>query len=278
MNCRGDARLFQALDKSKDQSYFLWILEASQIAELLFPVGNMYKKDVQKLAIKMSLPVKDAVENFDVCFIDDEKLDVGRGKLDTRSEKLEAGLGGFLKTHLPKSALKAGEVLNTSGDVIGEHFGLPLYTVGQRKGFLITFKRYGGQAMFVIRKDVIKNQLVVGSEGEASTNTFKIKDYKLKIKDLESKDLKVKIRHRGELVSCVVGADRRVRPLTVGVDGGPASTSLGGPTHRSAPATITVSLKEPLIGVAPGQSAVFYVGEELVGGGVICYSKKSPPN
>jgi len=252
-----NAHLLQALDKSKDQSYFLWTLDKSQIAKLLFPIGNMYKKDVQDLAINLGLQVKDSSESFDVCFISDEKFGVGSGKLDTRSGKLEVGLWRFLKIHLPASAFKVGEVVNTVGEVIGEHFGLPLYTIGQRKGFLVTSKKYGGQAMFVVRKDAIKNQLVVGSEAEASTKTFKIKDYRLKIKDLNNKNLKVKIRHRGELVMCVVsvGASR----------GSPEFAGRSRPTP-----TMTVNLEQPLIGVAPGQSAVFYVGEELVGGGVIC--------
>lgn len=217
--------LLQAIDKSKDQSYFLWTLDSDQIAHLLFPVGEMSKERVRKEASTRHLPVAKAKESFDVCFIPGDN-----------TQK-------YLKTHLPANSFGPGEVINTLGKVIGKHFGLPLYTIGQHRGFTVTSKEYTSRVLYVISKNVNKNQLQVGTKEQASTNHFRIREVRV-IGDVRGLDsLTVRVRHRGTLV--------KVKDIK----------KKGNVTE--------VTLAEPILGVAPGQSAVFYQGEELVGGGII---------
>lgn len=231
--------LLQAVDKKKDQSYFLWTLSPEQIQHLLFPVGEMSKEEVRKLASSLGLPVAEAKESFDVCFVSaNSKQQTANGSPLSGSDVRE-----FLRRYLPVGSFRDGGVVNTTGEVIGVHFGLPLYTIGQHRGFMVTSKQYGGQVLYVIKKEVELNKLVVGSKAEAEVTSFKIKE--LRVNELTNYGLTVRVRHRGALVGI-----RRI-----------------GQIGRMG--QMQVELAEPVLGVAPGQSAVFYRGEELVGGGVI---------
>jgi tRNA-specific 2-thiouridylase len=140
-----------------------------------------------------------------------------------------------LRRHLK---LVSGEVVNTQNEVIGRHFGLPLYTLGQRHGF--DLKRSHGGPYFVIKKDILKNRLIVGSRAAGSTKNFFIKDLHLINPQSEIRNWAIfcRIRHQGELVKCRLEKNK-------------------------------VILEKPILGIAPGQSAVFYYGSELLGGGVI---------
>ncbi|MCX6783771.1 MAG: tRNA 2-thiouridine(34) synthase MnmA [candidate division WWE3 bacterium] len=226
---RGESipRLFMATDKKKDQSYFLWTLKQDQISSLIFPLGEMNKPEVRKVASASSLPMKDAAESYDVCFIPDD---------DTKS---------FLQKHLSGAKLQPGEVVNTTGAVIGSHIGLPLYTIGQRHGFITNNKTANSQQQYVISKNVAANRLVVGSREDASISILSVQDFNFLKDPLEIKDLKVRIRHLGEFVK--VGEIRKIGGI------------------------IEVTLETPFFGVAAGQSAVFYFREELIGGGVITF-------
>ena len=142
--------LRQAVDKKKDQSYFLWTLTSAQIAHLLFPVGEMSKEEVRSIAAKLQLPVAAARESFDVCFIPDRvsgspilrqgRTDIFDSNLAERQivgdDKVKEGSGmttTYLRQHLPSIAFKQGDVVNQAGEAIGCHFGLPLYTIGQHR-------------------------------------------------------------------------------------------------------------------------------------------------
>ncbi len=145
----------------------------------------------------------------------------------------------FLRENLP---IKMGAVVNTKGETVGEHDGVWFFTEGQRHGFKVFNST--GLPLYVIGKDVPSNTLVVGRGEEAKVKEFKIErphwiniNYKVAL----SSGLRVRIRHLGELLPAKVLAGKKLR----------------------------VVLKESVFGIAPGQSAVFYQNEEVLGGAVI---------
>jgi len=229
--------LLKGIDDSKDQSYFLWTLTQDKLAHILFPVGDRRKSEVRKIARAQNLPVSDRPESFEVCFIKDR---------DYRD---------FLRRHIPET-IKQGEVVNAKGEIIGKHFGLPLYTVGQRKGFEINPKSQipnpnCGIPLYVVRKNLEKNQLIVGRGGESERRRFAVSgvnwirgpSFAKATEGREGLRCEVRIRYQGPLLSaeCKVKSEKLV----------------------------DVALDEPTRGITPGQSAVFYDGEEVLGGGVI---------
>jgi tRNA-specific 2-thiouridylase len=220
--------LLKGVDDSKDQSYFLWTLTQEKLAHILFPVGDRKKSEVKKLVRVRNLPVSERPESFEVCFIlDDDYRD-------------------FLKRHIP-GAIKPGEVVNTEGEIIGRHFGLPLYTVGQRKGFEVQ----SSVPLYVVGKNLEKNQLVVGRGGESERQKFAVSGVNW-ISGQAPKDevnCQVRVRYQGELLR---------------------SQLIFRTSHLAE-----VALAEAILGITPGQSAVFYDGEEVLGGGVIEKSQMS---
>lgn len=148
----------------------------------------------------------------------------------------------FLKRQI-KKRIVPGDVIDTKRKVIGKHHGLPLYTIGQRHGFRITDKKVIGP-LYVINKKVKKNQLVVGFGKEVEKKEFTVKEVNWISGKTPRKEIKcqVRIRHQGNLLEC------RVKGMKVTLD-------------------------EPERGVAPGQAAVFYQGEKVLGGGLITIDK-----
>ncbi|HUV42433.1 MAG TPA: tRNA 2-thiouridine(34) synthase MnmA [Patescibacteria group bacterium] len=151
----------------------------------------------------------------------------------------------FLKRQI-KEKIIPGEVVNLKGQVIGKHLGLPLYTVGQRHGFKITDKKVLGP-LYVVDKKVKKNQLVVGFGKEVEKKEFLVKDVNWLSGNPPKKEIKcqVRIRHQGDLLKARIRGKKEVK----------------------------VVLDESERGVAPGQAAVFYQGEEVFGGGIISLNR-----
>ncbi|MCX6738999.1 MAG: tRNA 2-thiouridine(34) synthase MnmA [Candidatus Parcubacteria bacterium] len=140
-------KLFAGLDKNKDQSYFLWTLTQDQLKHILFPVGDIEKPEVRKLAQKFELPTAEKKYSQGVCFL---------GKLD---------MSDFLEHYEEK---KRGDVLNEKGEVIGYHDGAIFHTLGSRHGFTITKKGTSDAPYFVIAKDILKNTLTVSHKEQGS--------------------------------------------------------------------------------------------------------------
>jgi len=228
---RGDndvpLKLLKGVDDSKDQSYFLYRLTQGQLAKSLFPVGDMNKSEVRKIAQDQKLSVAEKAESMGICFV---------GEVD---------INKFLKLEIEP---KQGDlILKSTGDVIGTHEGVWFYTIGQRHGFEV--KKYVGLPLYVVGKNVEQNQLVVGFYNDCLRDYFTIADtYFIRsgsgLASQQSFTCDVRIRHLGQLYQAQVAL----------LDGGRAD----------------VRLEEPAFGVAPGQSAVFYLGDEVLGGGVIC--------
>lgn len=217
-----DEMLYEGADKEKDQSYFLSQLTQNELCRILFPLSDIKKNEVREIAKKNNLPVATRKDSQGICFVGD------------------LSMKEFLTKELNP---KKGEVVNTQGEVIGEHDGAILYTIGERHGFKLFGTEKGSESMFVISKDIDSNIIVVGDkkdEKENLRNSFKVRELSLtKEIDLSSvKNLSVRLRYRSEKISCKV-LDENI-----------------------------IKLSKNAI-VAPGQFAVFYEGNMCMGGGII---------
>lgn len=216
--------LLRGVDESKDQSYFLYQLTQRQLEHILFPIGNYRKEEVRKLAKEFGLPNADRPDSQGICFI---------GLVPVSK---------FLRERLP---IRRGPVINTGGEVIGEHDGVWFYTEGQRHGFRVP---KSSLPLYVLLKDSAANTLVVGRGKEAEVREFQVEKPYLINEDYKSGILgggiSVRIRHLGALLSAVAC-----------------------PIKSSS--RLVVQLSVPARGVASGQSAVFYRGEEVLGGAVV---------
>jgi tRNA-specific 2-thiouridylase len=215
--------LKRGIDESKDQSYFLYLLEQRHLEKVIFPVGNHTKAEIREIAKNTNLPPAKRPESMGICFI---------GEVDIKD---------FLKKRIEE---RKGEVIFKDGENIGEHDGVWFYTIGQRHGFRVN--KYFGTPLYVLSKDMTRNTLTVGRYDDALSEAFEISDIHWIGKNYLSdcKDLKcdVRIRHLGEIINCNL----------VMIESG-----------------FRVELTKPVFAVAPGQSAVFYKDDVVLGGGVI---------
>ncbi len=217
-------KLFQGKDAEKDQSYFLYNFNQKQLARILFPAGGYTKKEIRALAKKMGLPVFNKDDSQGLCFTPERYPEM------------------FLRRHL---TLKKGDIVNTAGKIIGQHEGLPLYTIGQRRGINIG----GDGPYYVVSKDLKRNILVV-------TNNEK----------------NPALKRQGMLVEKVnwIAGEPKLpaRALIKSRYRHPAVSAIIKPNKKGRYA---VEFDELQRAISPGQSAVFYVksGEMLGGGRII---------
>ncbi|PIS08041.1 tRNA 2-thiouridine(34) synthase MnmA [Candidatus Berkelbacteria bacterium CG10_big_fil_rev_8_21_14_0_10_43_13] len=243
----GTCHLLKGIDDTKDQSYFLYQLNQEQLAHIIFPVGGMIKSEVRQIAKENDLPVFEKAESQEVCFVSDN---------DYR-KFLKRNFRGPSTEYRVPSPFESGDIVDKKGNVIGRHDGLVNYTVGQRKGIdqvASTESRVPRKPLYVIGFNLEKNELIVGDDRDLFKKEFEIEDAhwtsdKFKV---EGKKLKVKIRYKADEISC------EVSPLI-------PETS----RRNSRQAKYVIRLSAPARAVTPGQSAVFYDGDEVVGGGII---------
>lgn len=136
-------KLFQAKDKNKDQSYFLWTLTQRQLKHCIFPIGDYLKSEIREIAKNAGLPTAEKKDSQGICFL---------GKVT---------LVDFLKEYIPE---KKGDVLNARGEKIGEHNGIYFYTIGQRHGLKIS----GSKPYYIAEKNS-KSNIIKVAEGGADT-------------------------------------------------------------------------------------------------------------
>jgi tRNA-uridine 2-sulfurtransferase len=224
----GRYRLLRGLDPQKDQSYFLWELTQDQLSRSLFPLGEMSKPDARDAARRNDLAVAEKAESQEICFVPD------------------GDYAGFIDRYLEVEGRKdslpgTGQIVSTSGAVIGEHGGIHRYTVGQRRGIGIS----SPQPLYVIGIDSERNRVVVGNQDELLGDQFSAAGVNWIAFDNPSEPLPAEVRVRYR--------------------------------HAAAPATITprpdnraeVKFAEPQRAITPGQATVFYRGDEVLGGGWI---------
>ncbi|MDF2627439.1 MAG: tRNA (5-methylaminomethyl-2-thiouridylate)-methyltransferase [Symbiobacteriaceae bacterium] len=218
----GRVLLGKSDDARKDQTYVLHNLTQDALTHTLFPVGDMEKPAVRELGRKYGLLTADKPDSQEICFVYDD--DYGR----------------FLKERIPE-AIKPGPMLNTRGEVIGEHQGLPLYTVGQRKGLGLTTPR----PMYVVALDPERNAVIVGEDEATYQGALVASDMNW----IALPGLTGPIRCTAKIRRMAAEAACTVHPL----DGG----------------AIRVEFDEPQRAITPGQSVVLYEGRWVLGGGTI---------
>ena len=259
-------KLLRGVDQAKDQSYFLYTLTQEKLKRILFPLGGYTKDEVRKIADQEKLPDL-AGESQDVCFMIED------GKIIDHNEFLKARLElkpGPIVALYPSGPsggpppLRKGrnnQILKRAGDIVGKHQGLPLYTIGQRRGVEIG----GTGPYYVVRADYKTNTLYVTADHDDPAllrNEFVIKNTNWisgQAPDMPF-ECEVVIRYRHKAVGCKIlpqkssNLQREIGALSAG--------------DYSFQEYIVV-LKEPQRAVTPGQSAVIYLGDEVIGGGVI---------
>lgn len=220
----GESRIYRAKDANKDQSYFLYTFSQKEIQRLYFPLGKYTKPEVREIAAKHNLPTASKAESQDICFLS------GAHSL-------------FLKRHLK---LTSGPIKHEeSQEIIGQHQGLALYTIGQRKGIEIG----GTGPYYVSKKDKKTNTLwVVNSWSDKLLQRKEFAVNKATWMSAQAPSLplncQVIIRYGHQALPCRVEAGKKKGELKV-------------------------VLKEATRAVTAGQSAVFYQRNRVLGGGVI---------
>lgn len=219
-----DGRLHKALDPAKDQSYFLYSLDAKALARAEFPVGALSKDAVRAKARELGLKTADKAESMETCFVPNR---------DVR---------GFVAAHADATSpgIASGPIRDRSGRELGRHNGLAAYTIGQRSGLGLN----GPEPRYVVRIDAASNAVIVGGVDELQAKTITVGA----------------LTFNGERNGGTFRAQVRIRHRHT-----PAEASI----ELNGDQTAKIHFDEPQRAPAPGQAAVIYSGDMVVGGGTI---------
>lgn len=225
----GKEHLLKGLDQTKDQSYFLYLLNQEQLAPSLFPLGELTKQEVRKIAKDMHLPNHAKKDSTGICFIGERKFK------------------NFLSEYL---LAKPGDIVTTDNKTIGHHNGLMFYTIGQRQGLCIGGQKNAKESPWYVAEKEIKNNLLIVTQDRAY-KTLSAKqltcDQVHWISGMEPPTLPfectAKIRYRQAEQKCII--------------------------QKNTTDTLLVDFSFPQWAITPGQSVVFYHNEECLGGGII---------
>lgn len=214
-----EGSIVEAVDKSKDQSYFLANIRKEALEDVIFPLGERYKKDVKKIAA--AIPVLESIakqkESSEICFVEESYLQV---------------LAQHTPTDMP------GDVIDQEGNIVGRHRGYMHYTIGQRKGFTL---HRAHEPHYVLAIDAKQNRIVVGKRQALDVKRFEVDNLNMFIGE-KSFEAWIKIRYRSPKAPCFVT-----------IEEGKA----------------VVEMASAVQGLAPGQAAVFYDEERVLGSGWI---------
>jgi tRNA-specific 2-thiouridylase len=214
----------KAKDKNKDQTYVLYSLTQEQLKQTLLPLGPYIKSEIREIARKYGFRVANKPESQEICFIPDNNY------------------RNFIKDKVGLK-IEPGPFLDTKGNVIGEHKGIPFYTIGQRKGLGIAL----GYPVYVVDIRPEANAVVLGKLEELGGNALLAANvnfilfYELK----EPFEVTAKIRYKAEEVKA------KIKPSSLGTD------------------YVEIVFAEPQNAITPGQAVVFYQDQLVVGGGTI---------
>ncbi len=214
-------QLLRAVDRKKDQSYFLYDLTQELLAGTVFPLGEQTKEETRKIAAEFNLSTADKPESQDLCLIE-----------------AHGSMQSFLDKYINQ---REGDIVDLEGKVLGKHQGIHHYTIGQRKGLGIA----AAEPLYVVKLDAVMNRVIVGD------------------------------RHAGGRLECNVN---RINWVSIAEPTTPIRAEVQ-IRYRSRPVTVNIIplenfrarliFDEPQFGVTPGQAAVWYDGETLLGGGII---------
>ena len=214
-------RLRKATDPTKDQSYVLYVMTQERLGAAMMPLGNFTKIETRQLAAELKLSVADKPESQDICFVPFKRYTE------------------FIELYAPE-VLQPGPIVNASGTVVGEHRGVAMHTVGQRRGLGVA----AGQPVFVTALDPLTNTITVGS----------------------AEDL-LKVSCTLDEVNWIDG-DPPETPTHAMAKARYRATEVGCTVVREG-AGLGVRFDEPQKAVTPGQALVLYDGEYVLGGGTI---------
>ncbi|MFH1423211.1 MAG: tRNA 2-thiouridine(34) synthase MnmA [Planctomycetota bacterium] len=215
-------------DLKKDQSYFLYSLSQKQLSSILFPLADITKTEIRRIASEIGISSYNTPESQDVCFVSNNNY------------------AQFIKERIGEKQ-HFGSFRDSSGKILGQHKGIELYTIGQRRRLGIS----GGEPLYVIKIDAQTGDIVIGSKKEVYSQTLTANNINWITFNKTPDNLRcnAKIRY----------------------------------THKEAPATVSllsdesikITFDEPQLAVTPGQSVVFYEGDCVLGGGTIDSSEEN---
>lgn len=214
--------LKRSSDRHKDQSYVLYSLTQYQLSKTLFPLGNLNKKTVREIAENAGLVNSSKPDSQDICFVPD------------------GDYAGFINSYTANTPT-VGNFLDTKGNVLGSHNGIIHYTIGQRKGLGLAL----GKPMYVVKKDIKTNSVIIGSEQELYTKTLSACDVNL------------------------ISVEKIQRPMRVTAKTRYSQNEQPATAYQDDSGILHVEFDEPQRAVTSGQAVVLYDGDLVVGGGTI---------
>ncbi len=221
-NAQGEYGLYMGMDKHKDQSYALYRIKRDLLRYIKFPLGEHTKVETRQLAEEYGLVVAKKAESQEVCFVPDDDYKA------------------MLRRFRPE-CLKPGDIVDTKGNVLGRHEGVPLYTIGQRKGLGIAYEK----PLYVVRLDMEKNQVVVSGNEDVFAESL--------------------IAERTNWLAF----DELTEPMRINARIRYGARQGQGTVYPQSDGRIKIEFDSPQRAVTPGQSVVLYDGDQVVGGGII---------
>ncbi len=217
----GRYQLLRAVDRTKDQSYFLYDLEQEILSQVMFPLGEQPKTETRRIAAEFGLHTADKPESQDLCLVE-----------------ANGSMRAFLDKYITP---QTGNIVDKSGNVLGQHEGVHHYTIGQRKGLGIAHS----EPLYVLELDAGRNRVVVGDRSEAQDPDCTVNRVNWVSIEPPTTPIhaEVQIRYRSAAVPAMVI-----------------------PIENSR---VRIIFDEPQFSITPGQAAVWYDGEVLLGGGII---------
>ena len=217
----GRYQLLRAIDRSKDQSYFLYDLSQDVLARVIFPLGETPKTETRQIAASFALHTADKPESQDLCLVE-----------------ANGSMRAFLDKYITP---QKGDIVDQAGNVLGQHDGVHHYTIGQRKGLGIAHS----EPLYVVELDAQNNRVIVGDRSATLTPECTVQRINWVSMPEPTAPIKaeVQIRYRSLAVSATIIPLENAR--------------------------VRIVFDEPQSSITPGQAAVWYRGEILLGGGVI---------
>jgi len=214
--------LKRGVDKNKDQSYFLYRLNQEILPCVLFPLGKFKKSQTREVAKKYGLKNDKKDESQEICFIQDDNY------------------RKFLTQYI-KDTIKPGKFIDKEGKILGEHHGIPFYTIGQRKGLGVALNK----RRYVVEINSQQNAVTLGDDKDLYRDKLIVKDLNFISGDKLSKSIQaeVKIRYNSKKSSAIISPYLEDKVL--------------------------INFEKPQRAITPGQSTVFYQGDVVIGGGII---------
>jgi len=221
---QGSARLWRGADADKDQSYFLFDLSRDQLEMLRLPLGESSKAEVRAEAASLGLASAAQPDSQEICFV-----------------PVDGSYVQVIEALAPDRRPPAGDIVDGTGRVLGQHRGVHLFTVGQRTGLGVAT----GERLYVVALDATENRVVLGRQGELQRRRLDLEQVNWLLPDEPAGELRASVQVRS-----------RHRPAS--------ATVLPLPEGRAE-----VWFDAPVSAPAPGQAAVFYDGNRVLGGGWI---------